>query len=364
MMTSSAPLISTATALEDLAATLDPAAPLGLDTEFLRERTYRAELCLLQITTPSGPACIDPLALPGLDALRELLTGSPGPKVLHAARQDIEVLAPVTGVPAPVFDTQVAASLAGFPAQVGYAELVRRLIGHELSKAHTRTDWSRRPLSDAQVDYALDDVRYLLPLREHLLEQIGRLGRTRWLDEELAALADTAWLAVDPERAWQRVKGLQSLDAGRAALARALGAWRERRAIARNRPRGWILDDTVLREIVHRVPRGRAELAGLPGMPEGVVRHSGDELLSIIEAAPVSHPPPPLQRAERPDPAFTALVKKLSGITQAVAAELQLASEVLATRRDLEQLARGETDAAVTRGWRRDAIGERLVAAL
>ena len=363
-MTSSAPLISTATALEDLAAALDPAAPLGLDTEFLRERTYRAELCLLQLTTPRGPACVDPLALPGLDALRNLLTRSPGPKVLHAARQDLEVLAPVTGVPAPVFDTQVAAALAGFPAQVGYAELVRRILGHELPKAHTRTDWSRRPLSAEQIDYALDDVRYLLPLREQLLEQIGRLGRAAWLDEELAALADTGWLSVDPERAWQRVKGLQSLDAGRAALAQALAAWRERRAMDRNRPRGWILDDAVLREIVHRIPRGKAELAALPGMPEGVVRHSGDELLSIVESAPLPHPPPPLPRAERPDPSFTALVKKLGGLTQAVAGELQLASEVLATRRDLEQVARGAPDAAVMQGWRREVIGVRLAAAI
>jgi ribonuclease D len=363
-MTSSAPLISTATALEDLAAALDPGAPLGLDTEFLRERTYRAELCLLQVTTPRGPACIDPLALPGLQALQAVLTRSPGPKVLHAARQDLEVLAPVTGVPAPVFDTQVAAALAGFPAQVGYAELVRRLLGHELSKAHTRTDWSRRPLSTEQIDYALDDVRYLLPLREQLLEAIERLGRSAWLAEELAALADPAWLVVDPERAWQRIKGLQSLDAGRAALARALAAWRERRAMARNRPRGWILDDAVLREIIQRVPRGRAELAALPGMPEGVVRHSGDELLSIIEAAPLANPPPPLPRAERPDPAFTALVKKLGALTQAVATDLQLATEVLATRRELEQVARGEPDAVVMRGWRREVIGTRLAAAV
>jgi ribonuclease D len=361
---SSTSIISTPDALAGLAAQVASTAAIGIDTEFLRERTYRAELCLLQLTTPGGPVCVDPLALQELGPLAATLTAAAPLKVLHAARQDLEVLLPLAGLVTPVFDTQVAAALAGFPAQVGYAELVRRILGHELTKAHTRADWSKRPLSPEQIDYALDDVRYLLPLREHLQDGIERLGRAAWLDEELRALGDPAALATDPERAWLRLKGLQGLDPGRQALARTLAAWRERRAISRNRPRGWILDDTALREIVNRVPRSRAALADVPELPEGVVRHSGDELLALVEAAGVDDPPPPLPRRERPDPAFTAQVRRLGEVVQEVARELQLAAEVLATRRDLEQVARGDGAAAVMAGWRREVVGDRLLSAV
>jgi ribonuclease D len=376
---SSTPIISTPDALAELAERVRNSTAIGLDTEFLRERTYRAELCLLQLTTPEGPVCVDPIALSDLGPLAGALgalgagappdgapartaAGAPS-KVLHAARQDLEVLFPVVGLVWPVFDTQVAAALAGHPAQVGYAELVRRLLGHELPKAHTRTDWSRRPLSPEQIEYALDDVRFLLPLRDALLGTLERLGRVAWLEEELRALGDLAGVQPEPARAWLRLKGLQDLDPGRVALAQALAAWRERRAIAKNRPRGWILDDTALREIVNRVPRGREALAAVPEMQDGIVRHSGDELLAMVEAAGIPDPPPPLPRRERPDPAFTALVRRLSEVVQQVAGELGVAAEVLATRRDLERLARGEPVAAVFRGWRHEVLGERLGAA-
>src|SRR5262249_1938088 len=142
-----------------------------------------------------------------------------------------------------VFDTQIAAALTGLPAQVGYAELVRRLLGRELPKTHTRTDWSRRPLSPEQIEYALDDVRYLLPLKLLLEERLEKLGRAAWLAEELTALDDERSFSTEPEQAWQRIKGLRGLDDERLRLAQQLAAWRERRAIERNRPRGWILDD-------------------------------------------------------------------------------------------------------------------------
>ncbi|MBU3673052.1 MAG: ribonuclease D [Sinobacteraceae bacterium] len=362
-MSSSSPLIASHAALEDLRGRLDGVSAIGIDTEFLRERTYRAELCLLQLTTPQGPVCVDPLALGELELLRGLLGGEGPLKVLHAARQDLEVLAPLVGAVRPLFDTQVAAALAGHPAQVGYAELVRRLLERELPKAHTRTDWSRRPLSPEQVDYALDDVRYLLPLQERLSADIEALGRTAWLAEELAALEAPAGLGVDPELAWQRFKGVENWDAGRLALLRALAAWRERRAIAKNRPRGWILDDSVLRELVQRVPRDRAELGSINEMPEGVVKHSGDELLAMIEGVGISDPPPPLPRRERPDPQFVALVKRLTEVVQTSGRELNLAPEVLATRRDLEEIARGTEPEVVLQGWRVGVLADRLRAA-
>jgi ribonuclease D len=350
--------------LERLAQRLMHAPAIALDTEFLRERTYRAELCLLQIADAEGALCVDPLAVGDLSPLRAVLTGAAVMKVMHACRQDIEVLLPAAGFATPVFDTQVAAALTGMPAQIGYAELVRRVTGRELSKAHTRTDWSRRPLSAEQIDYALDDVRYLLPVREHLIQELTRLGRMSWLAQELAALQNPADYAVDPQQAWLRIRSFRGLDGDRARLAQSLAAWRERRADERNRPRGWILDDAVLRDIVIRVPRTLEELGALADMPPGFIKHSGAEILALIADAGMPAVLPRVNSRGAPDPQQTALVKKLSTVHQAVATELNLPAEILATRRDLEQLADGLRDGPVLSGWRREVIGERLLAAL
>jgi ribonuclease D len=357
-------IVTTAPDLAALAARLAAEPRVGLDTEFLRERTYRAQLCLVQLSSPGDALCVDPLALTDLTPLAGVLASSAVVKVMHASRQDLEVLMPSTGLVRPVFDTQIAAALTGLPAQIGYAEAVRRLLGRELAKSHTRTDWSRRPLSSEQLEYALDDVRYLLPLAARLEEDLVRLGRLEWLAEELATLEDAGALGTDPDNAWQRLKGLKELDPARVRLARALAAWRERRAVDSNRPRGWILDDAVLREIILRLPRSLEALSQIPGMPAGVVKHRGEELLGEVRGADIPDPPPPLRGRPRPDPAKAALVKKLAAIIQAAARELDLVPEVLATRRDLEQLADGSRDIALLRGWRRAAFGERLLAAL
>jgi ribonuclease D len=357
-------IVTTPTALAELAARLGTSAGIGLDTEFLRERTYRAELCLVQLSTPHEAACVDPLALSDLAPLGAVLAAPAVLKVMHASRQDMEVLLPVMGVTRPVLDTQIAASLTGLPAQIGYAEAVRRLLGRELAKSHTRTDWSRRPLSAEQIEYALDDVRYLLPLAARLQEQLERLGRLGWLAEELALLDDARVLTVEPEEAWLRLKGLRGLDPARERLARAVAAWRERTALAHNRPRGWILDDALLREIIWQVPRTLSQLSAIADMPAGLVKRRGEELLACVREARVPDPPPPLPGRPKPDPVKAALVRKLAQLSQAVAAELDLVPEVLATRRELEQLAEGRRDGAVLQGWRRAILGERLLAAL
>jgi ribonuclease D len=364
-------MIDSADALTAFAARATSAAAshdgVALDTEFMREKTYRAELCLLQLAIGEEAVCVDPLAIAAsggdLAALVPLLT-SGAPKVMHAARQDLEVLLPAVGLIQPVFDTQVAAALAGHPSQVGYAELTRRLLGVELPKAHTRTDWARRPLSAEQQEYALDDVKYLAALRLSLLDTLAAKGRTAWLEEELAGLANEGALRVEPEDAWRKIKGLPSLDAGRQKLAQAVGAWRERRAVERNRPRGWILDDAVLRELVVRLPRTPEALAALPEMQESVVRKCGDELLELVRQADIADPPPPLPRREKPDPAQVALVKRLADIAGEVAKQLEINTEVLATRRELEKLAGGKRDVSLLRGWRADVVGARLLAAL
>jgi ribonuclease D len=349
--------------LSRLAEALVGARALALDTEFLRERTYRAQLCLLQIAGTFGAVCIDPLAV-DLAPLAPSLSSAGALKVMHASRQDIEVLMPAVGLVQPVFDTQIAAALAGMPAQLGYGELVRRVLGIALGKTHTRTDWAARPLSAEQLSYALDDVRYLVPLEEHLTAELVQLGRSEWLAEELASLGAPSTYAVEPGEAWLRVRGLGGIDAERARLARELAAWREERAMERNRPRGWILDDATLREIVFTAPRSLRELTAISSMPFGVVKHCGEQILQRIRAAGLPDELPPVNLRGRPDPAKTALLKQLSSVHRAVAAELAVSPEVLATRRDLERLAEGRLDVAPLRGWRRAVIGERLLAVL
>lgn len=357
-------MIDSADALTKFAADAARATTLALDTEFMREKTYRAELCLVQLADGPNAVCVDPLAIADLGPLVPLLTSADTVKIMHAARQDLEVLLPAVGLVTPVFDTQIAAALAGHPSQVGYAELTRRLLGVELSKAHTRADWSRRPLSPEEQEYALDDVRHLAALRERLLETLRAQGRLAWLEEELAGLANADALRVAPEDAWKKVKGLPTLDPARQALAKQLAAWRERRASDRNRPRGWILDDAVLREIVLRLPRSVDALSGLPEMQESVVRKCGDELLELVRAANIPDPPPALPRRERPDPSQVALVKKLADVATDVAKQLDISGEVLATRRELERLAAGKRDVSLLRGWRADVVGSKLLAAL
>jgi ribonuclease D len=357
-------MIDSADSLAAFAARAGRATTLALDTEFMREKTYRAELCLVQVADGDSAVCIDPLALPDLAALAPLLTAPGIVKIMHAARQDLEVLLPAVGLVQPVFDTQIAAALAGHPAQVGYAELARRLLGVELSKAHTRADWSRRPLSAEEQEYALDDVRHLAALRASLLDTLRGRGRLAWLEEELATLANADALRVAPEDAWKKVKGLPALDPARQALAKELAAWRERRAIDRNRPRGWIIDDAILREIVLRLPRSMDAMSALPEIQDSVVRKCGEELLALVRDAGIADPPPPLPRRERPDPEQVALVKRLAEIANDVAKGLEVSAEVLATRRELEKLAAGKRDVSLLRGWRADVVGEKLLAAL
>jgi ribonuclease D len=338
---------------------------LALDTEFLRERTYLAELALLQLGNGAEIALVDPLAALDLAPLAELLTRASLPKVLHAARQDIEVLLPLTGVPlTPVLDTQLAAALLGMPAQIGYADLVARELGHALEKSQARTDWTRRPLSAAQLEYAADDVRWLLPLAERLEQRLDALGRLPWLHEDCARLSDPALYRIEAGDAWQRLKGVESLPPAEQVRLRTLAAWREARALRRNLPRGWVLADDGLRLIARAAPRELAELRALGAMPPGAVDKLGAEILAELARARALPLDGIVQRAEtRPDAEEQARTRRLGERLKALALELSLAPEVLATQRDLRRIARGEAVATVLRGWRAQLLSEPLEAA-
>ncbi len=358
--------ITTDAALAAVAPALAAGPRLALDTEFMRERTYYAELALVQLAGREDIVLVDPLARIDPAALAAVLAVPGQVKVLHAARQDIEVLLPVTGAPlAPVFDTQVAAGLLGYPPQVGYGELVLKEMGQALEKGHARTDWTRRPLSAAQLAYAADDVRWLLPMAMQLEGKLGAAGRLEWLAEDLAKIADARLYRVDPADAWQRLKGIESLPVDEQLRLRALAAWRETRAMRRNLPRGWVLTDDAARAIARRAPQSVAAIRALEVMPPGAADKMGEEMLGALEAIRGASSDGVLQRQDaRPDPAERELTRRLGERLREVATSLSLAPEVVATQRDLRQLARGEPLQTVLTGWRLSTLGQALAVEL
>jgi ribonuclease D len=361
-----ATLVTTQSQMDAAVFRLEAATRLALDTEFMRESTYYPQLCLVQVATDSDCFLVDPLAGLDLDGLHALFAERSKLKILHAARQDLEVLQ-LGGrpVPAPVFDTQVAAAMLGLPPQAGYAELVARQLGHSIDKGQTRTDWSRRPLTPAQLAYAADDVHHLLTLHTELSTALEAQGRAGWLAEDAAALEDAALYRTEPGDAWRRLKGLGRLKPREQSAARALAEWRERRAIDSDKPRGWILTDEAIYAVATMAPRTIGDLEAVRALPPAVVRKRGEELLALVASAMESAGATGIEaNGRRPTPQENALVSKLQQVVRDEAAALGVSPEVLATRRDVEALVfedRGES--AVLRGWRRGVIGEKLLAA-
>lgn len=358
-------LIATDAELTDLCRALEGSAWIALDTEFLRERTYYARLCLIQIGAPGIVACIDPLALEQLEPLHALLENQGLRKVLHAARQDLEVFNDLRGVvAAPLFDTQIAAAYLGYDDQIGYAALVTSITGVTLDKTHTRTDWSKRPLSAAQHQYAEDDVRYLMPVYEALHERLAAAGRLAWVADDCARLTEPALYANDPAEAWRRLRGGAELAAVNQQMLRALAAFREQTAQARNLPRGWVLRDEVLFELARRAPQTRNELAAIPGLEDGARASWGDGILASIDAGRRAEALLIWERQAPPTPEQNALGKRLMEAVRKVAQENELAPAVLATRRDVEKLVRGAEPTSVLRGWRAELLGAKLATLL
>ena len=351
-------------ALAELVTGLGAETRIALDTEFLRERTYFPVLCLVQIASPSGVALVDPLAIEDLTPLAALLADPRVTKVLHAGRQDIEILLTRMGVvPRPVFDTQLAAALLGHGAQVSYAALVESVLGTRLAKAHTRTDWTRRPLHPAQQQYAADDVCYLLELETRLSDALAARGRSDWARAELAGLSDEALYRAPAEDAWRRIKALHRLDGRARRVARALAGWRERQAVRDDRPRQWVLRDNVLLELARLAPQCTAGFAAVPELPAAVARRHGAALADVIAAA-LDDTGPMAGDAEAPERLGAAQKATLAALAEemrACAARHGLSVELLATRAELERLVRGERDLPVLRGWRGELAGTRLL---
>ena len=343
--------------LPELARTLETQAWIGVDTEFLRERTFFPKLCLLQLAAGGRIWCGDTLRIGSLDPLIPALTAAVARKVIHAARQDLEaVYLSAKRVMTPVFDTQIAAGCIGLKPQVGYAELVKTLLDVTVPKGQPRTDWSKRPLTREQLEYAADDVLYLGDVASHLLLRLRELGREHWVSQDCLALEDKRLYEPDPAQAWGRLRGLAQLAPASRARAKAIAVWREKLARTRDLPRAWILSDAAIFSVAQGSvpPLNDSLAANLQGALEEAANDATDQ--------------EPSQDA-RPTPEQKAVIERLGKIVDARAAELKVSAEILAPRAELKALALGASvrtlrESHALTGWRREEIGTRLLDAI
>lgn len=329
----------------------------------MREQTYFPKLCLIQVAGPDLAATIDPMA-PGLD-LKPFwdLMGQPNQvKVFHAARQDLEIFHFDGGlIPAPVFDTQVAAMVCGFGDQISYVNLVRSITGTQLDKSSRFTDWSKRPLSDKQLQYALGDVTHLRDVYRHLRAELEKSDRSSWLNEEMATLTDPATYEQSPEDSWQRLKA-KVKNRRALSILMSLAAWRERAAQKQNVPRQRIIRDDALYDIANQAPRSTADLGGLRSLPDGFSRSARAKEIVVAVAEGLERDMaqvPQLRQGQPLSAEATATLELLKVLLKAAAAREGVAPRLIADASVLEELARHEEpDVPALKGWRRDLFGE------
>lgn len=339
---------------------------LAVDTEFVRVDTYYPKLCLVQIGDGETSVCIDAVTIKDLKPLFELLNRQDILKVFHAASQDLEIFVELSGhCPSPIFDTQTAATMLSLGDQMGYAALVEKRCGVVLDKSLTRTDWSRRPLTEAELDYAALDVHYLAEIYPVLRDELAAANRLAWLEEDCARAAVASNYLNDPTDAWRRLKGLARLAPKAQVIAAALAEWREKEAQQRNRPRKWIIEDDAIYRMGERAPESLEQIEALNVLPPKTFARQGETLLKIITQARALEPRK-LASDDRLEPEIKARVSKLQDRLRAIASALQIPASMLAPRVDVEALALSgaEAQANVLKGWRRDAAGKELLALL
>jgi len=344
---------------------------IALDTEFVREKTYYPQLCLIQIAYPdlnnqAHLACIDPIAIEHLDTFGDILKDPNITKIFHAAYQDQEILFQRFGhTPAPIFDTQPAAAILGIGDQIGYARLVESLLDVSLEKSQSRTDWSRRPLTSKQVEYAIDDVRYLFKIYPLIIQKLATQNRLNWLDAEFEMLSDSQTYTPDPGSMWKKVKGLQTLKGKQLAVLQYLAAWRERQAIAKNRPRRWIVSDEVLLDMARFMPSTVSEVQQIRGFDESGLRQHLPELIRLIDNSKQLPPEqwPKLSIRKKPENNEEVVVDLLMMVLRYQANLHKISPSVIASRKKVEKMImNGETQ--LPQDWRGSLVNEQFEALL
>jgi ribonuclease D len=361
--------VEDAAALRRVVERLADSDRFGLDTEFVGERTYLPQLELIQVANQHVCAVLDCRALGQLDPFFPVLFDRRIEKVLHAGQQDLELFFLLTQqVPTPIFDTQVAAAMVGYGAQPGYAALVERLLEITVEKTETLTDWTRRPLTHAQLSYAADDVRYLSAVHHRLRQRLTSLHRVNWATEEFRRLERTAAAGrVHPQEAYLRVRGRGTLSSKGLVILRELAAWREDEARQRNKPRGSVMKDELLVEVARRGPLTPGALRQLRGLYSRELERSATQIVAAVERAlalPKSEWPAPTRHSNEATP--TGLVELLQAVLRTRAEHASIAPSILATTADLEMLATrhgkpSAVDLPILQGWRRKIAGDHLL---
>ena len=360
-------IVTSTPALASLCSDLSRDDFVTVDTEFMREQTYWPELCLVQIAGTTHEAIIDPLS-PGiaLDPFWELMSNPNVVKVFHAARQDVEIVYSRAGViPTPLFDTQVAAMVCGFGDQASYEVLARKLARAQIDKTSRFTDWSRRPLSQKQLAYALCDVTHLRTIYSRLRDELDASGREAWLEEEMAQLSDVGNYRTEPNDAWRRLK-FKARNRKQLAVLVAVAAWREREAQERNVPRARVIKDDAIIEIALQVPSSMEALRELRALPRGYASSRlGEGLLTAIRTGLNMDPGklPALADDQRPLPEGTAVIADILKLALKVVCDAHgIAPRLVASSSDIEAIAAGEErNVPAMKGWRRKLFGETAV---
>lgn len=339
---------------------------ITVDTEFLREKTYFPKLCLIQISGPDKQAfAIDTLASDiDLEPLFKLLLDEKILKIFHAARADMEIFYQIMDgqLPKPIFDTQIAAMVCGYGDSVGYENLVRNVLNHELDKSVQYTNWSHRPLSERQIDYALGDVTHLVDLYHHFSAQLEKRGRTHWVYEEEEVMTNPETYAIDPQVSWKRVK-IKSPKPKNLAVLRALAAWREEQAQSRDMPKNWVLRDETLADIAGQIPTKVSALKKIRNIPGDVTKSGlGETLIGLIQDALASDKEnwPEVKKKKPLPPSAAAKLDIVKMLLKIEAAQNDVAAKLIASSDDLEALILDKEPAKnpILKGWRHEIFGK------
>ena len=343
----------------------------GIDVEFIREHSYIPKLALVQLAVGDVCAIVDPLAVEDLTPLYELVTSPETLKILHAAAQDMEVIYWRTQQsPASIFDTQIAAAIVGLGEQISYSNLVDRLLGVQLEKDESYSAWLQRPLSDSQIEYALNDVRYLLRLHDQLTQRLERLDRINWSQEECRKYEGVERYRRDPRTLFRRIKRGNNLSPTGLAILRELAAWRDQEAQTRDRPPGTVLHDEQLVDIARRAPRSLDDLQRFRGLSSKVIDRWSNDILSMVErglAVPEADRPQP-KRGHRTSQSEKIMVRFLDACLKALCVREKLPASAVANRQELESLVRrfrqgrlATAGSPLLEGWRGELVGQRLM---